>query len=291
MERQQRLPRDAPASLLVFNDGGGFLNPAGHIRATLVLANLIADGALDITIAVFLSPGIRQGHPDCAYDDPKDPQRATSDDPQRSLEYDTVSDTYSRFLLVDILPVLESEFRITQDPARRAVVGTSSGAVGAFCAAWYRPDSFGLVATISGSFVNIRGAHNLPWVIRNTKRKPIKVLLMSGEHDMDNNHGSWPLGNRAMAAALAYAGYEHRLVFGTGAHGMTHAGSVFPSVLLWLFKDSSIRFEEEPGQWHDPRRLLILAVLLTYPVFCMLSCPVSRRWVGRCGRSRHHKAT
>jgi len=281
----------APASLVIFNDGGGFLNPAGQVRATLVLANMIAAGALDVTVAVFLSPGIRTGHPDCAYDDPKDPTRATSDDPQRSLEYDSVSDTYSRFLLEDVLPVVESEFRITPDPARRAVVGTSSGAVGAFCAAWFRPDSFGLVATISGSFVNIRGAHNLPWLVRNSRRKEIKVFLLSGVHDMNNNHGSWPLGNQALAAALEYAGYTHRFVLGTGGHGMTHGASVFPSTLLWLFKDGSIRFAEEPGQWHDSRRLLIMVLVVMYPVSWALLYPLSRRLGGYCGRSKHQKTT
>lgn len=280
-----------PANLIVFNDGGGFLYPQGQVRATIVLSNMIADGSLDPTIAVFVNPGVRHGHPDCSYDDPKQPKLATGDDPQRSLEYDTVSDTYSRFLLEDLLPLVEADFRITQDPSRRAVVGTSSGAVGAFCAAWFRPDRFGLVATISGSYVNIRGAHNLPWVIRNTARKPIKVLLLSGEHDMDNNHGSWPLGNQAMAAALEYAGYTHKFVFGTSAHGMTHGGSVFPSILRWLFKDSTIRFSEEFGQWQEPRRLLMIILVAMYPVSLVLLYPVCRRLARCCGRSSHEKAT
>jgi hypothetical protein len=28
-----------------------------------------------------------------------------------------------------------------------------------------------------GSFTNIRGGHNFPWLIRNTPRKPIRVFL------------------------------------------------------------------------------------------------------------------
>jgi len=295
-----------PANLVIFNDGGGFLHPTGQLRATIVLSNMIAAGALDVTIAVFLNPGIRQGHPDCAYDDPKHPRWATSDDPQRSLEYDSVSDRYSRFLLEDILPVVEADYRISNDPSRRAVFGTSSSAVGAFCAAWFRPDRFGLVATISGSYVNIRGAHNLPWVIRNTVRKPIKVFLLSGEHDMDNSHGSWPLANQAMAAALKYAGYTHKFVLGTSGHGMTHGGSVFPSILLWLFKDSTIRFSEEPGQWHEPRRVLFFVMAATstrcspggtsrsraafmYPVSLVLLYPVSRRLARCCGGKPREK--
>jgi len=225
----------APANLVVFLDGSGFLDPGGNFRATVVLDNLVADGHLPPTVAVFINPGIRPQHPDCAYSD-KDPTAEVGDDPQRSLEYDTVSERYSRFLVEDILPVVEKTYNITQDPQRRAVVGMSSSAVGAFCSAWFRPESFGLVATSVGSFVNIREAHHLPWLIRNTPRKPIRVSLQSGERDMDNNHGSWALGNREMAAALQYAGYEHRLLFGPGSHyGSAHGGSRFAETLLWLF--------------------------------------------------------
>eukprot|EP00411_Alexandrium_monilatum_P104171 CAMPEP_0175780564 /NCGR_PEP_ID=MMETSP0097-20121207/76820_1 /TAXON_ID=311494 /ORGANISM="Alexandrium monilatum, Strain CCMP3105" /LENGTH=199 /DNA_ID=CAMNT_0017091333 /DNA_START=102 /DNA_END=697 /DNA_ORIENTATION=+ len=193
----------------------GFMDTGGNFRATVVLDNLIADGLLPPTVAVFVNPGFRPGHPDCAYSD-QDPTIEVGDDPQRSLEYDTLSERFARFLLEDILPIVEGAYNISQDPRSRAVIGISSSAVGAFCSAWFRPDRFGLVATHVGSFVNIREAHHLPWLIRNTPRKQIRVSLQSGERDMDNNHGSWALGNREMAAALAYAGYEHRLDFGPG---------------------------------------------------------------------------
>mmetsp|Transcript_20801 Transcript_20801/g.58600 ORF Transcript_20801/g.58600 Transcript_20801/m.58600 type:complete len:380 (-) Transcript_20801:93-1232(-) len=223
------------ANLIVFLDGSGFLDSGGNFRATVVLDNLIADGLLPPTIAVFVNPGIRPKHPDCAYSD-QDSSVEVGDDPERSLEYDTVSDRQSQFLLEDVLPVVERAFNITQDPRSRAVVGISSSAVGAFCAAWFRPDKFGLVSTYVGSFVNIRESHHLPWLIRNTPRKPIRVSLQSGERDMDNNHGSWALGNRRMAAALQYAGYEHKLDLGPGSHyGSSQGGSLFAGTLLWLF--------------------------------------------------------
>ena len=87
-------------------------------------------------------------------------------------------------------------YRVSQDPARRAVQGASSGAPAAFCACWHRPDKFGNAICWIATFVNIRGAHEMPWVIRNTPRKPIKVFLQSGKKDLNNNHGSWPLANK-----------------------------------------------------------------------------------------------
>uniref|UniRef100_A0A7S1RZD8 Esterase n=1 Tax=Alexandrium catenella TaxID=2925 RepID=A0A7S1RZD8_ALECA len=224
-----------PANLAIFLDGAGFLDSGGNFRAREVLDSLAAEGLLRPTVAVFVNPGVRPKHPDCAYSD-QDASVEVGDDPQRSLEFDSVSDRISRFLLEDILPVVEKSVNITQDPRLRAVVGMSSSAVGAFCAAWFRPDKFGLVSTYVGSFVNIRESHHLPWIIRNTRRKPIRVSLQSGERDMDNNHGSWSLGNREMAAALKYAGYEHKLDLGPGSHyGSSQGGSLFAGTLLWLF--------------------------------------------------------
>jgi enterochelin esterase family protein len=88
-----------------------------------------------------------------------------------------------------------------------------------------------------GSFANIRGGHNFPWLVRNTKRKPIKVFLQSGSNDLNNDHGSWALSNQSMAMALDYAGYEHRFEFGEGGHSNVHGGSIFPDTLRWLFSD------------------------------------------------------
>lgn len=223
-----------PANLIVFLDGAGFLDPSGNFRATVLLDNLISDGFLPPTIAVFVNPGIRPGHPDCAYNEQG---MAVGDDPQRSLEYDSISGLQAQFLLEDILPVVERSFKVSQQAHSRALVGISSSAVAAFSAAWFRPEKFGLVATHAGSFVNIREAHQLPWIIRNTPRKPLRVSLQSGERDMDNNHGSWALANREMAAALQYAGYEYKFDFGPGAHyGSFQGGSLFARSLLWLFR-------------------------------------------------------
>ena len=98
----------AAASLLVVNDGKSYLNPEGLVRTTVILDNLIAAGSIPPTVAVFLEPGRRRHPPP---DDPSvgaDGAGDIVDDAQRSLEYDTVSETYGRFLLEDILPVVRS---------------------------------------------------------------------------------------------------------------------------------------------------------------------------------------
>ena len=63
----------------------------------------------------------------------------------------------------------------------------------------------------------LRGGHNYPWLVRNTPRKPLKVFLQDGAQDINNQHGSWPLANQELAAALEYAGYDFRFEYVSAA--------------------------------------------------------------------------
>jgi enterochelin esterase family protein len=75
-------------------------------------------------------------------------------------------------------------------------------------------------------------------MIRHTPRKALaKVYLQSGEYDIDNVHGSWPLANKEMFSALAFAGYDAKLEFGEGTHSVAHGGAVLPDALRWLWAD------------------------------------------------------
>jgi enterochelin esterase-like enzyme len=119
---------DRSSSLLVVQDGKSYLKPDGLVRTTTILDNMVASGALPPTVAVFLEPG-RRLHPPIG--DPSvgaDGAGDIVDDAQRSLESDTVSERYGRFLLEDILPFIRQFVpNITTDPRRRALMGVSSG--------------------------------------------------------------------------------------------------------------------------------------------------------------------
>jgi len=218
---------DEPPALVVFNDGAFYLARNGPVRATRVLDNLIGAGELDALVGVFVMPGAREaGTPD---------ERGRRD--QRSIEYDSMTGDYARFLAEDVLPLAEETVGrpFATDPARRAVCGISSGGICAFNAAWHRPDLFGRVISHCGSFTAIRGGHNFPYLVRSTPRKPLRVFLQSGAGDADIIFGSWPLANQAMAAALEFAGYDYRFTFGTGGHNLRHGGAIFADTLRWLF--------------------------------------------------------
>jgi enterochelin esterase-like enzyme len=217
------LDRSRPARLIVFQDGVGYLSRQGPVRAGLVLDTLHARGEIEPTVAVFVNPGSRRDDADPDWD-------------QRRREYDPLTPTYGRFLLEELLPFVEGAegLTFTDDPAGRTICGISSGGICAFTVAWFNPHRFGRVLSHCGSFVNIDGGHNYPFLVRSTPRKPIRVLIQDGANDGRNVYGDWPLANQTMANALEFAGYDVRFEFGSGGHTLRHGGAIFADSLRWL---------------------------------------------------------
>jgi len=218
-----------PAALMVFQDGHAFQGETGDFRLPVVFDNLIAKGEMPITIAVMIDPGYKSELPETRGWRPR-PEN-------RSFEYDSMTPDYSRFLIEELLPAIEKDYQITHNPELRAICGNSSGGICAFTVAWHRPDSFRKVLSHIGSFVDLRGGHNYPPMIRKSDKKPIRVFLQDGENDLDNPFGNWPLANQQMAKALAFRDYDYKLVFGQGAHDGRHGGAIFPDSLRWLWRD------------------------------------------------------
>ena len=212
------------AALIVFQDGSGYLGPEANAR--VVLDNLIHARAMPVTIAVFVDPGERG---------PGLPILGGTNN--RSIEYDSTDDAYARFLVDELLPEVLAGLNVSDDAQDRAIVGISSSAQAAFAVAWHRPDQFSKVVSHIGSFVDIRGGHAWPQRIRKEPRKPLRVFLQDGDADLDIVFGHWFHANQQMAAALAYAGYDHAFVVGTGGHSIKHGGAILPDQLRWLWRD------------------------------------------------------
>jgi enterochelin esterase-like enzyme len=215
-----------PACVMVFQDGGSYVDPQKQFRATVVFDNLIHKKEMPVTIGIFLNPGVI-------------PAAAADQTPRnnRSFEYDSLGDQYARFLLDEILPAVGKQYKLTDDPEGRAICGISSGGICAWTVAWERPDAFRKVLSHVGSFTNIRGGHVYPALIRKTEQKPIRVFLQDGANDLDNVHGSWPLANQEMAASLKFAKYDYRFEYGDGGHNGKHGGAILPESLRWLWRD------------------------------------------------------
>ena len=77
-----------PACVMVFQDGGSYVNKTGQFRVPIVFDNLIHKKHMPVTIGIFINPG----------KNPKEPA-------QRSVEYDTLSD-----VPLDRLQVLPKDY-------------------------------------------------------------------------------------------------------------------------------------------------------------------------------------
>lgn len=217
---------EKPANLMVFQDGHDYVGVKGAWRVPVVFDNLIAAGDMQPTIAVFLNPG---------HSGESKPASAWKNN-NRGKEYNSLGDTYARFLLEEILPQVQKDYRLTDNPEGWAIAGASSGAICAFTVAWERPDKFRKVFSTIGSYVDLAGGHVYPSLIRITERKPLRIYLQDGSNDLDNPFGNWPIANRQMAAALAFMKYDYTFALGDGAHNSKHGASLFPEAMKWLWR-------------------------------------------------------
>lgn len=215
-----------PACVMVFQDGGSYVDEERDQRIPIVFDNLIHKGEMPVTIGIFLNPGV--------FPSDKPDEKPQSN---RSFEYDTLSDQYAKFLIEEILPYVGERYNLTDNPDGRAICGISSGGICAWTVAWERPDYFRKVVSHVGSFTNIRGGHVYHALIRKTEPKPIRIFLQDGSGDLDNQHGNWPLANQEMAAALKFAKYDYQFVYGDGGHNHKHGGAIMPDTLRWLWRD------------------------------------------------------
>ena len=224
-----------PASVMVVQDGGGWINETGRFRAPIVFDNLIHQGQMPVTIGIFVNPGIMPALTPGA-----------QDRFHRSFEYDAMSDRYARFLAEDLLPAVAAKYNLSTDPNDRAIAGSSSGASAALIAAWHRPDQFRRVLSYIGSFTNLRGAQTLSSLIRKTEPKPLRIFLQDGRNDQSIYAGSWFRANEDIQMALAYAGYDQTWVIGNEAHNGIHGSAILPDALRWLWRNGPIRIGTKP---------------------------------------------
>ncbi len=226
-----------PTPFMIFLDGSQALGDS--LRVPVVLDNLIAKHDLPAMIAIFVDPGILPVVTDPSHAD------IAQNRYNRIYEYDLLTPRFSDFLLNELIPEVAKQYNLSKNPDDRALSGVSTGAVGAFMAAWNRPDQFHRVLSLIGTYVSMKGADALPALVRKTEPKPIRVFMQDGSADHivpsepygTNFAGSWPINNQVMYEALEFAGYDAKLVMGTDGHSTKHGGAILPDALRWLWRD------------------------------------------------------
>jgi len=233
-----------PAALMIWQDGQGHIARNGR-RTLNVLDNLTYQLRIPVMISVFIAPG------------------KVGDKAMRSIEYDTMNDTYVHFL-DELLAGVYAQYNIHKDAYSHGIAGESSGGICSFNAAWTHPEEFSRVLSTIGSFTSIQwhpgqidGGNVYPNKIRKEAKRNIRVYLQDGGEDLENDHGSWPLQNIQMANSLKMKGYDFHLQFGNGSHNGADANAQLPLSLAWLWREydpakTEQIYEEEPSEKAKP---------------------------------------
>ena len=210
------------------------------------LDNLIAEKKVPVMIAISIGNG-----------------SGDAQGSERGLEYDTMSGLYAEWVQKEVLPLVESQYKVmlTDNPDARATMGGSSGGSCALIMAWYHPEWYHRVLTYSGTYVNQQWPPNPQtphgaWefhehLIPQNPVKPIRLWMEVGDHDLlnpnvmrDNMH-DWVVANENMAKVLAAKGYHYQFVFARNA-GHTDRSvkqQTLPEALEYLWQDYPKRIE------------------------------------------------
>jgi enterochelin esterase-like enzyme len=190
----------ASYGLLLAYDGNQYTEA---IPTPSILDNMIAAHAIPPVVAVFL------------------------ESPDRDVEFPP-NDAFQQFVGTELLPLLHEHYRISQDPRRNAVLGSSYGGLAATYTAFVHPDVFGNVISQSGSYgwfprspgpaPPYRGVEpDSGWLIKRiaeAPRKPIRFYLDAGTWE-----GNMMLfSNRLLRSVLAGKGYHVVYNEGVGTH-------------------------------------------------------------------------
>jgi enterochelin esterase family protein len=215
-----------PAPMMVWQDGQGLVNgDLSSLRLFTVTENLVAQKAIPPMIHVMISPGTG----------PR----------MRSIQYDTVTDRFGRYLLEEVLPEVEKTYKLRADGYSRGIAGESSGAICALNVAWHFAEKFSRVQSAIGSYTALQwhpeehldGANVYPFLIRKEPRKNIRIWQSDGMDDIENQFGSWPLQAVQLANSLKMKGYDFHFRFGEAAHDSAQAALDLPESLSWLWRD------------------------------------------------------
>lgn len=240
---------NVPAPLMVWQDGQTLIaGDLSRMRLFTVTENLVAQKLIPPMVHVMIAPGF-----------------ATDGKAMRSIEYDTVTDLYARFLMEELLPEVEKSYKLRQDGYSRGIGGESSGGICSFNVAWFMPEKFARVHSTIGSYTSIQwrpqekleGGNVYPFKVRKEDKRNIRVWMSDGADDLENNHGSWPLQNIELANSLKMREYDYHFRFGHAAHNSSQSSLDLPESLTWLWRGydsskSAENFTMDPAEKEKP---------------------------------------
>jgi enterochelin esterase-like enzyme len=159
-------------------------------RANFILDNLLAAGKIPPLVAIFVA----------------------NPSAEARVQEMTCHPLFADFLALDLIPWVRRGYRVTGDPARTAIVGSSLGGLAAAFTALKHPEVFGNVLSLSGSFYwTPRDDAEPEWLARQLAagpRLPLRFYLEAGlQEDRPRPEGASLLGsNRHKVTVCGAAG-------------------------------------------------------------------------------------
>lgn len=209
-------PKGKPYGLLVVLDGRTYTS---DIPGQTILDNLLAAGRIPPLVAVFIAnPSVEARVRELSCHPP-----------------------FAEFLTRELLPWVRRGYRITDDPARTAIAGSSLGGLAAACAAVRHPEVFGNVLSLSGSFYWRPPDEVEPeWLARQLAagpKLPLRFYLEAGLMEDKPRPGGTSLlaANRHLRTVLQARGYAVEYREFNGGHSILNWRGSFADGVLALF--------------------------------------------------------
>jgi enterochelin esterase family protein len=199
-------PQGAPLGLVAVFDGWAYVS---QVPTPVILDNLIAEKKIPPLVGVFIDNA-----------NPLSRGRELGDHAPMA-----------EFLAKELWPWMQARYRISDDPSRSAIAGSSSGGSAAICAALRHPEIFGNVLAQSGAyFDDAEGPIGDEWIFRHLieqPKLPIRFYLDVGRYEpLFSVNASRHLRNvlEAKGYAVRYAefagGHDYSQWRGTLADGL-----------------------------------------------------------------------
>lgn len=174
----------------------------------IVLDNLIADGAIEPVIAVFI--------------DQREPKTAIN---RRDDEFN--STTYEKFLVSELVPAIDVAYRTDPVPAKRAILGDSLGGIFVMRVGINHPDVFGLVAMQSPAPALL--PEDYAALSESANLLPLKFFISVG------TIGDITIPSRLFQKILKEKGYPLQYVEVSDGHSWGHYRAQLDEMLGYFF--------------------------------------------------------